>query len=130
MCEPSSSDPGQHTRPWDRGQTGHNVRNAFDTVPQAKLMTKMRQCGVGGDVWDWIEPWLTNQTQQVVLDREKSERVHVISGLPQGQVLVPLLFVLCNNNIGEEVDFSQLCSLAYGSLLYRVCDHRIEWVQQ
>ncbi len=63
---------------------GHNINvlildfsKAFNTMPYSRLMMKIRQYGIEGEIGNWIEAWLTNRTQQVVLDREKSEPVKV-----------------------------------------------------
>ena len=70
---------------------------AFDTVPHRKLLYKLNQYGVHGSTHLWLSNFLTNRTMRVVLEGEESEEVVVESGVPQGTVLGPILF-LCHIN--------------------------------
>ena len=91
---------------------------AFDTVPHRKLLHKLHHYGVKGNILKWIESFLTNRTQRVLVEGEFSKSVKVLSGVPQGTVLGPLLFLCFINDLPNEV-ISQVRLFADDCLLYR-----------
>ena len=91
---------------------------AFDRVPHSRLMLKFQHYGINGCLLDWINNFLTNRSQRVVVDGQSSEWVPVQSGVPQGTVLGPLLFLTFINDIPHGIS-SHLRLFADDCLMYR-----------
>ena len=94
---------------------------AFDTVPHARLLKKLEHYGINELVLGWIRSWLLNRSQRVIIDGASSNEVSVRSGVPQGTVLGPLMFLIYINDIGEHIT-SNLRLFADDSLLYCAID--------
>ena len=91
---------------------------AFDTVPHTRLLSKLEHYGINGTINNWIKSFLTNRTQSVVVEGNQSPHVDVLSGVPQGTVLGPLLFLCHINDLPQHVK-SQVRMFADDCLLYR-----------
>ena len=76
---------------------------AFDSVPHHLLIHKLKSFGFNGSLLNWIGSYLTNRTQRVVIDGEMSSCLPVVSGVPQGSILGPLLFLLYINDISNDL---------------------------
>ena len=107
-----------------------DYRKAFDSVPFERLLKKLHAYGVRGKVLLWIREFLRDRSQRVVLADAKSDMATITSGIPQGSVLGPMLFLIYVNDLPEEV-LSTFKLFADDTKLYREIqnDHDKEVLQ-
>jgi ribonuclease P/MRP protein subunit RPP40 len=99
-----------------------DFRKAFDTVPHQRLLKKLESYGICGKLLKWITQFIVGRKQQVVIDGIKSQATEVKSGIPQGSVLSPLLFVIYINDLPAGISSS--CKLfADDSKIYGGVQH-------
>ena len=97
-----------------------DFRKAFDTVQQSPLLNKLTDLRVDKHLLTWIQSYLTNRSQVVAVGGAQSHSVPVISGVPQGSVLGPLLFLVYINDVTTVVSTpSKLSLFADDMSLYR-----------
>ena len=76
-----------------------NFSAAFDRVKHLGILYKLCTVGIGGSVLSILTQFLSNRSQQVMINGCRSELVNVVSGVPQGSVLGPLLFLLYTSEL-------------------------------
>jgi len=99
-----------------------DFRKAFDTIPHCRLLNKLYYYGIQGKIHDWIKLWLTQRVQRIVVNGHDSNFTQVKSGVPQGTVLGPLMFLLYINDINLGIS-SQLRLFADDCILYQVINN-------
>ena len=90
---------------------------AFDKVNHLKLLYKLQTHGVQGKALRWIESFLVGRSQTVVLNGNSSDELQVSSGVPQGSVLGPILFLLYINDLPDSLQ-SQVRLFADDTAVY------------
>ena len=95
-----------------------DFEKAFDKVSHSRLLYKMDYYGVRGIAHSWIKAFLSNRKQEVVLEGHHSIQADVLSGVPQGTVLGPLLFLAYINDLPDSLRSSEARLFADDSLLY------------
>ena len=91
---------------------------AFDKVSHPHLSIKLQHYGIDGSTLSWIKCFLKDRKQCVSVNGQKSDWTDVISGVPQGSVLGPTLFLIYINDIAENLT-STVRLFADDSVIYR-----------
>lgn len=85
---------------------------AFDKVDFSIVLNKMKLLGIKGSVYNWIQCFLRHRTHSVLVDGCLSQKAPVLSGVPQGSVLGPLIFLILIGDIDKDVKTSRVSSFA------------------
>ena len=103
-----------------------------------RLIKKLESIGIKGNILNWLTDFLTGRKQRVVVNHEFSDWIEVLSGVPQGTVLGPLLFLIFVSEIPDLVK-SHISLFADDTKLYSTCsknelqddlDKVVDWTNQ
>jgi sarcosine oxidase/L-pipecolate oxidase len=97
-----------------------DLRSAFDLVPHTLLLQKLSAFGLSGDYANWFCSYLTNRQYQVRVSGILSSPFVVLSGVPQGSVLGPLLFNIFMNDLCDVINYSRYIFLADDTKIFHV----------
>ena len=108
-----------------RGDTVDTVyldfSKAFDTVPHRRLVGKLEAYSIYGSLLSWIPSFLIGSTQKVSVNGSLSSSKPVLSGIPHGSVLGPLLFVIYINNLPDKLCSSSLMFADDPNVFREIC---------
>ena len=92
---------------------------AFDKVSHTRVIDKLQYYGIRNPVLGWIKSFLRNRHQRVIINGETSDWKEVLSGVPQGSVLGPILFVIYINTLPEVATDSQIYLFADDTKIFK-----------
>ena len=95
-----------------------DISKAFDRVWHKGLLLKLHKFGIGGNFLKWFSDYLSNRFQRVVINGQCSDWVKVTTGVPQGSVLGPLLFLVFINDITSVVNHCDIRLFADDTCLF------------
>ena len=96
---------------------------AFDSVPHGELLMKLWSVGITDKLWSWFRSYLFNRSQVVSINNQLSDPLPVKSGIPQGSILGPLLFIIYINDLSSSISYSNLLKFADDVKCYRaICN--------
>ena len=106
-----------------------DIKKAFDSVPHIHLMNKLSTLQLNTQITRWLHSYLAGRSQVVAVGGEQSSAVAVVSGVPQGSVLGPLLFIIYIDNITSQISSTSTISLFADDIaLYRTIRSPADYV--
>ena len=95
-----------------------DTQKAFDSVPHASLLQKLADIGINHHLLKWIQRYLTGRKQFVVVEGASSPTLQVFSGVPQGSVLGPLLYIFYLNDVVHQISDDSKAKFSLMTLPY------------
>jgi len=105
-----------------------DLAKAFDKVPHKRLLLKLEAHCIGGLVSNWIKSWLADRRQRVIVDGLHSQWKEVWSGVPQGSVLGPVLFLIYINDLDRDIA-SRVLKFADDTKLYCPVNNHVDSIR-
>lgn len=97
-----------------------DFKKAFDSIPHNELLHKLWRIGITGTLWFWFRNYLSNRSHYVTYGQNTSSTLPVLSGVPQGSILGPLLFIIYVNDIPDIINHSDCYLFADDAKLLKV----------
>jgi hypothetical protein len=88
-----------------------DLSKAFDSVPHPPLLEKIQNFGINGNLLNWFQDYLKDRKQRVIIDGQASTWLPVSSGVPQGSILGPLLFLMYINDLPDHLSEDTMCGM-------------------
>ena len=117
-----------------------DIKKAFDSVSHNELLTRLWTAGVVGSAWKFFKAYLSNCQQFVSIQGHSSSLLPVTSGVPQGSILGPMLFIIYINNLPDILQFTtcllfaddtklflSISSITDSTLLQNDINHLLTW---
>ncbi|CAB3993693.1 Hypothetical predicted protein [Paramuricea clavata] len=103
-----------------------DMSKAFDRVSHMQLLKRLRDFGFGGNILNWFRSYLKDRRQQTTVPGATSSALPVTSGVPQGSILGPLLFLLYQNNLPNFINHSKIATFADDTKIYKVINAKAD----
>jgi hypothetical protein len=103
-----------------------DLSKAFDSISHKKLLSKLRAYGINSNVCGWVEDFLLNRRQRVIVNDCISDWLNCTSGVPQGSVLGPILFLIYINDLPDCIQHSQIFLYADDAKIFKRIDCRLD----